>query len=58
MSNENKNFFIYKIIFPYISEKKKLDIIRYNINLQKKFNIRLVNYKIKSGKYKLGERNG
>ena len=58
MSNEAKKFFIYKIIFSYIDERKKLDLIRYNKNLQKFFNIKLINYKIKSGKYKLGERNG
>ena len=58
MSNKAKNFFIYDIIFSYIDERKKLDLIRYNRNLQKFFNIKLINYKIKSGRYKLGERNG
>ena len=58
MSDRVKQTLIYNIIFPYITEKKKLSLIAYNKNIQNAFNIRLINYKIQSGKYKIGERNG
>ena len=58
MSDIIKQIVVYNIIFPYITEKKKLSLITYNKNIQNAFNIRLINYKIQSRKYKIGERNG
>ena len=49
---------ISKIIFIMIEEKRKLNIIRYNKNLQEKMNKSLLNYKNLSGKYIIFENNG
>ena len=57
MDKEKKNF-IFKKLFLYIQEIKKLEVIRYNRYIQNMLNIGLINYKIKSGKYKIGEKNG
>ena len=43
--------YIVKFLLSYISEKKKLILIRYNKNIQAKLNIKLLNYKIFSGNY-------
>ena len=58
MSDRVKQTLVYNIIFPYITEKKKLSLTEYNKNIQNALNISLINYKIQSGKYKIGERNG
>ena len=58
MSTENKQFFIFKSVFPYITERKKLDLIIYNKNIQNLFNINVKYYKSMSGKYKIGEKDG
>ena len=58
MKNKHKQLFIYKIIFQYITDKKKLDIIIYNKRLQNIFDISIIDYKSKSQKYKVGEKNG
>ena len=58
MSNKDKLAYIYKITFPFITEKQKLKLIMYNTNLQKDYNITLINYKFMSRKYKIGEKNG
>ena len=69
--NNNNNLNIYKsikitnlkspllkIIFSFLNEKKKLNIIINNKNLQNKFKVNIENYKYTSIKYKIGERNG
>ena len=43
--------YILKNILFYISEKKKLNLFRYNKNIQAKLNIKILNYKIISGNY-------
>ena len=53
-----KSFPIFKKIFSFVSEKKKLNMIIYNKNYQKKLYINIDNYKKVSGKYIIGERNG
>ena len=59
MSDENyKHILIYKTIFSYVTEKRKLDLIIYNKKIQYFCNISLINYIFKSGKYKEGEKNG
>ena len=40
-----------KNILFYISEKKKLNLFRYNKKIQAKLNIKILNYKIISGNY-------
>ena len=52
-----KSKYILKNLFFYISEKKKLTLVKYNKNLQTKLNITLLNYKIFSGKYRIISEN-
>ena len=49
---------ILKIIFSFLNEKKKLNIIIYNKKIQKKLEISIKNYEKMSKRYKIGERNG
>jgi len=53
-----KSSFIKKLIFSFISEKQKLDMIKYNKELQKQFLLDIKNYQKISGKFKIGEING
>ena len=53
-----KSTFIIKIIFSYLCEKEKLDMITYNKELQKILQVDIKIYKKISNKYKLGKRNG
>ena len=53
-----KSSFIIKILFSYLTRKKKLDIIMYNKQLQKMLLIDTKDYKSQSGKYKIGGKNG
>ena len=46
-----------KLIISFIEEKIKLELIKYNKNLQNKFNISIINYKVFSGKYQIIEKN-
>ena len=50
--------YILKDIFSFLSEKQKLNLIIYNKQLQKKFDINIEDYKRKSGIYREGEKNG
>ena len=43
--------YILKYLLSHIGEKKKLNLVKYNKNLQTKLNIKLLNYKIFSGNY-------
>ena len=58
MSEEDKQYFVFNIVFPYINKKRKLELIIYNKYIQNHFNIDIKDYKLESGKYKLGEKNG
>jgi len=49
---------ILKIIFSFLNEKKKLNIIIYNKKIQNKLEINIKNYEKISERYKIGERNG
>jgi len=42
-------------LFKYT--KIKLELIKYNKNLQNKFNISIINYKVFSGRYQIIEKN-
>ena len=53
-----KSNFIFRKIFSLLANNKKLDIINYNKNIQKKLNITLEDYKKYGKKYKEGDRNG
>ena len=56
MSIENiESIFFIRKLFSYIYEKRKLNLIIYNKKIQKIFDINLINYKIKSGKYVVHE---
>ena len=59
ISMENvKSKYIIQEIFSFLSEKIKLDIVKYNKKIQKKIGIKLLNYKFFSGKYIIYEENG
>ena len=47
---EEPTFFL-KVLFSYIDERRKLNLVRYNKNEQKNLNISLINYKFYVGKY-------
>ncbi len=57
MLNNIKSSFMLKEIASYLREKKKLYLFRYNMTLQKKLDINIINYKEFSGKYKVGDKN-
>ena len=46
-----RSVYFIKMFVSYIYEGKKLDIIRYNKNLQKKLDINIINYKVYSKRY-------
>ena len=46
-----KSFYFLRVLFSYMDEKQKLDLIKYNKSLQENMNISLINYKFFSGKY-------
>jgi antitoxin component YwqK of YwqJK toxin-antitoxin module len=58
MKNILKFQYTFKFIFSCIKEKRKLDIVKYNKNMQKILDIGIINYKTFNGKYIIGERNG
>ena len=47
-----------KEIFSFLYMKQKLNMIKYNKELQKEFLVNLKDFKKISGKYKIGEKNG
>jgi len=53
-----KSLYNIKRIFSFLYEKQKLKMAVYNKELQKMFSIGIEDYKKKSGKYKIGEKNG
>ena len=46
-----KSKYILQIIFSYVYERTKLNIVKYNKTLQNQMNISLINYKVYLGKY-------
>ena len=50
LKNLKSDYFIQKF-FDYMLERKRLDIIKYNKNIQKRINIDINNYKEYSEKY-------
>ena len=53
-----KSVYFSKIIFSYINDKKILEIVKYNKQMQKNIDINLNNYKLFAGKYIIFEENG
>ena len=51
MLEKINTFYFIRLIFLHLYEEVKLDIIKYNKSLQKKFDISLINYKIFSNNY-------
>ena len=56
LDNIKSLYFIRKIL-SYIKEKKKLELIIYNKNIQKNFDIDITNYKFFRGRYKIVDKN-
>ena len=46
-----KSTFILRRCFSVLDESRKLKLLKYNRNLQKKININIINYKFYSGRY-------
>ena len=57
LKNVKTSFFL-RVLFSYMDEKQKLELIKYNKSLQENINISLINYKLFSGKYIEYELNG
>ena len=57
ISNIKSNL-ILKKIFAHLCENLKLDLINFNIKIQKELLINIDDYKMKSYKYKEANRNG
>ena len=57
MLNNIKSTFFMKIIFSLLDEKKLLQLVAYNKELQNLMDIKLICYKVVSGKYFLGDKN-
>ena len=53
-----KSKYIMIFIFSYLEEKRKLEIIKYNKNIQNVLDIKLINYKFYLGKSLIYELNG
>ena len=49
--NKISSNYILKRVFSYLYERNKLDLIKYNNSLKNKIDIKLLNYKLYSGKY-------
>ena len=58
MMKKIKSIFFIRLLFSTISQKHKLNMIKYNKKLQKLVDINLMNYKLFTGKYILYKENG
>ena len=52
---EDKKLVAFDITFKYLSMIKKLDLIKYNRNIQKFFNNNIEDYKLASGRFIINE---
>ena len=57
ISNIKSIYFLEKL-FEHIKEGRKIELVRYNKNLQKQLDIKIRKYKINLDYYTIGERNG
>ena len=53
-----KSAYITKGLFTYISENKKLELIKYNQKIQNLLDVNKINYKIYKGIEKIVQKNG
>ena len=51
MLDNIRSKYILKFFLSHVNEKKKLNLVKYNKNIQSKININILNYKILSGNY-------
>ena len=58
MLKNTKSIYFIKRLFTFVDEKKKLNIIKYNKNMQNTMDINLINYKFFSERYIIYEING
>ena len=58
MLKKSKSIYFIKRLFTFVDEKNKLDIIKYNKNMQNILDISLINYKFFSDRYIIFEKNG
>ena len=58
MLQNSKSIYFIKRLFTFVEEKNKLDIIKYNKNMQNILDISLINYKIFSDRYIIYGENG
>ena len=58
LENIKSIFFIKELFLSYISEKRRMDIIKYNKGLQNQLKLTIFEYKLFSGKYIIYEENG
>ena len=58
LKNIKSTFFNKELFKYYISEKRRMDIIKYNKDLQNKFKITIFEYKLISGRYIIYEGKG
>ena len=52
-----KSIYTLNLIFSFLEENHKLNMVIYNKHLQQKFGLDIQYYKNKSGKYKIGKKN-
>ena len=50
--------YILKMVFNNIDEKRKLELVKYNKNIQNKMDIKIINYKNICKRYFIGDKNG
>ena len=58
MLKNSKSIYFIKRLFTFVDEKDKLNIIKYNKNMQNILDISLINYKFFSDRYIIFEKNG
>ena len=58
MLKNSKSIYFIKKLFTFLDEKTKLDIIKYNKNMQNILDISLINYKFFSDRYIIFEKIG
>ena len=58
MLQNSKSIYFIKRLFTFVDEKNKLDIIKYNKNMQNILDISLINYKFFSDRDIIFEKNG
>ena len=58
LTRDIKSSYYFDMIFSFLEQRKKLNMIIYNKNLQKIVGVNIKDYKKISGRYKIGEKNG